>query len=230
MGNNSEPKTYAGVGPHNVIWEKPGVDSIRVTVTSQDNCVDVSSYQYVNILERAHIDSIFASEPFPIKLYAREGKVIQFFSEVSGVTQYSWDFGDGIISSQPNPVHEYKEVGEYKVLLTVSNNSICDDTLSKGIITVEDDGGMVVANAFSPNKDGTNDFFKPDVFGIQYYNIQIYNRWGQLVYAADELDTEGWDGTFDGKEVADGVYPFVLQGKTYTGEYVKKVGHVTVTR
>jgi gliding motility-associated-like protein len=230
MGNNSEPKNYAGAGPHKVVWTKPGIDSVRVTVTSLDNCIDISTYQKVSILERARIDSIFASEPFPIKLYAREGKVVQFFSSVTGVTDYYWELGDGTFSSNPSPVHEYKEIGEYLVKLTVSNNSICFDTLSKGMIRVEDNGGMVVANAFSPNKDGTNDFFKPDVFGIQYYNIQIYNRWGQLVYAADELDTEGWDGTFDGKEVADGVYPFVLQGKTYTGEYVKKVGHVTVTR
>jgi gliding motility-associated-like protein len=50
-------------------------------------------------------------------------------------------------------------------------------------------------NAFSPNKDGENDVFKPYAKNVLTYQLNILNRWGELIFTSTNVD-EGWDGTF----------------------------------
>lgn len=64
-------------------------------------------------------------------------------------------------------------------------------------------------NAFSPNNDGINDFYKPICAGLNGYIFEIYDRWGQLVYT-DTPESKGWDGTFRGKNAENGTYVFRL--------------------
>lgn len=62
-------------------------------------------------------------------------------------------------------------------------------------------------NAFSPNGDGVNDVYKAKSTyrNITSFHAYILNRWGQKIY--DWRDPAGgWDGTYRGKQVADGVY------------------------
>jgi len=43
--------------------------------------------------------------------------------------------------------------------------------------------GFFIPSAFTPNKDGKNDFYKPLLLGIvSHYEFSIYNRWGELVF------------------------------------------------
>jgi gliding motility-associated-like protein len=54
-------------------------------------------------------------------------------------------------------------------------------------------------NAFSPNGDGLNDFFKVNaLYKNVSFNMVIYNRWGQLVFESDNID-QGWDGSWGGQ-------------------------------
>ncbi len=67
-------------------------------------------------------------------------------------------------------------------------------------------------NVFTPNSDGKNDRFYPVVTGdILSFKIEIYNRWGKMVYRSDDLQ-EGWDGTHfnNGSECSEGVYYYVV--------------------
>ncbi len=72
-----------------------------------------------------------------------------------------------------------------------------------------------IPNVITPNNDGVNDRF---VLDFEYRLIQIYNRWGQLVFESDNF-TDYWDGTFDGKEVADGNYFYIVnvEDKVFKG-------------
>ena len=53
-------------------------------------------------------------------------------------------------------------------------------------------------NAFSPDGDGLNDFFKVSGQGIIDFEMEIFNRWGQMVFKSSNIN-EKWDGTFRGK-------------------------------
>jgi len=55
--------------------------------------------------------------------------------------------------------------------------------------------------AFSPNGDNVNDYFRPQGDEIIGFTFQIYNRWGEQIYQANETDL-GWDGTINGAPVS----------------------------
>jgi len=83
-----------------------------------------------------------------------------------------------------------------------------------------------VPNAFSPNGDGRNDLFNPMGTDLVAYSLNIYNRWGKLVFSSETLGN-GWDGKVDGKLVPSGIYSYVIKYATSCSEEpVSKWGHV----
>lgn len=77
---------------------------------------------------------------------------------------------------------------------------------------------LTFPNAFSPNGDGKNDFYKPKTHqSIVEFRAIIFNRWGQKIYEWDNVDGDGWDGTFKGKDVKQGVYFALIKAKGADG-------------
>ena len=67
---------------------------------------------------------------------------------------------------------------------------------------------LIAPNAFTPNNDGVNDYFRLSVKAdceVLQYDFKIFDRWGRMVFEADEVLTE-WDGTYDGQQLKEGVY------------------------
>ena len=62
-----------------------------------------------------------------------------------------------------------------------------------------------IPNAFTPNGNGKNEVFKPVMNDIFEFQFNIYNRWGELIFATSNLE-EGWDGTFNGSPCMQGMY------------------------
>jgi len=93
----------------------------------------------------------------------------------------------------------------------------------------------IAPNAFTPNGDGRNDIFMP-VFNPDcdalYYELKIYNRYGQLVYMTNRQGT-GWDGTYSNNRLADaGVYFYTISLTNrygYTDKQLLK-GDITLVR
>ena len=84
------------------------------------------------------------------------------------------------------------------------------------------ESSLKVPNAFSPNGDGINDYFNVyDVKSIVSFSAAIYNRWGQQLYSwgIDKMECEecGWDGTYKGTPVKDGVYFVVVSARGADG-------------
>jgi gliding motility-associated-like protein len=82
---------------------------------------------------------------------------------------------------------------------------------------------LVIFNGFSPNRDNINEVFT--ILGIEEHPdniVTIYNRWGnRIFYAEGYTNQNGWDGTWEGKELQDGTYFYQVKlprlGKLYTG-------------
>jgi len=68
---------------------------------------------------------------------------------------------------------------------------------------------LFVPNAFSPNGDGLNDEFLPFNENLISFNMQIYNRWGEMLYNSSNSN-RGWNGLFQGKYCQQGVYMYVI--------------------
>lgn len=87
-------------------------------------------------------------------------------------------------------------------------------------------GEMVfVPNVFSPDGDHTNDTFQVMGRGLDHISIEIYDRWGQMVFEAPNLN-EPWDGTYRGKPCPIGTYVYQLK----VDKLVSKAGTVTIVR
>ncbi len=68
-----------------------------------------------------------------------------------------------------------------------------------------------IPTAFTPNGDGYNDTWVID--NIQLYPeavIEIYNRWGELIFRSDKGYDNPWDGTFRGRELPIDSYYYVI--------------------
>lgn len=136
--------------------------------------------------------------------------------------------------------YEFLEAGTYSVSLYVTYTSRVNPELvleyeyDPFFITIAE-SSLKVPNAFSPNGDGINDYFNVyDVKSIVSFNAAIYNRWGQQLYSwgIDEMTCEqcGWDGTYKGKDVKDGVYFVVVKAKGADGIDYEIHGDVNLLR
>jgi gliding motility-associated-like protein len=64
-------------------------------------------------------------------------------------------------------------------------------------------------NVFTPNGDGTNDFFYPIHQNIYNYQLVIFNRWGAIVFSTED-PYEKWDGTSNGIPNSEGTYFYTV--------------------
>ncbi len=95
---------------------------------------------------------------------------------------------------------------------------------------------LFVPNVFSPNFDGTNDYFTifggPEVASVK--QLAIYNRWGAQVFDGRDLDpgatNQGWDGTFKGRDVTPGVFAWMAEIEFIDGEVLRYSGDILVVR
>jgi len=136
-----------------------------------------------------------------------------------------WDFGDKsptiLVIDTDTISHKYLEKGDYKVILIVTDNSVCSDTDTITInVTVEPSKLNNIPNMFSPDGDGTNDiykFSKESLKGMKEFELNIYNRWGQKVYETNEMEeaiNTGWDGkNLIGLRCSPGIYFYVIKAK-----------------
>ncbi len=93
--------------------------------------------------------------------------------------------------------------GEYEVRIVDMNG--CETFLT--VEVTERFPRIFMPSAFSPNGDGQNDRFVPTTDCDLNFNMQIFNKWGTIIYSSDDI-AEGWDGTYEGKDVPDGPYVY----------------------
>ena len=164
----------------------------------------------------------------------RDGLAYYFNSVQSAILKLTVDFGDGQILTAADNLweHSYAEPGLYTITIN-AEDSICNVILTEsfdiqvGQLPFDE---RIFPNVFTPNGDNLNDFFNLDGLllssGVSEAEIQIFNRWGERLYAGQP----NWDGTFSGRSVAEGVYFWVLSGKNNCGDTFESQGVVHLMR
>jgi len=160
---------------------------------------------------------------------------VQFFNESTAATSYQWSFGDGDLSMQQHPVHDYDSSGIYLVMLIAYNEPRygCADTAYR-YVEVEPLFTFYIPNSFTPDGDQLNDTWGPkgDNFEYESYNVQVYDRWGKLVWQTDSPERQ-WNGLHQSslEPVPQGtyIYQFVLR-QFNTFEPKQITGSITVYR
>jgi gliding motility-associated-like protein len=86
-----------------------------------------------------------------------------------------------------------------------------------------------LSHAFTPNGDGVNQLFYGTGSGVVKYELSVYNRNNQLIFNCADLFC-GWDGSYKGQQVMNGVYTYIIDVTYNTGEQFRKSGTVTLIR
>ena len=136
-------------------------------------------------------------------------------------TYYEWRFTlEGelepyLVRYEEDTQVTFTRAGSHRVQLyaifTQGNDSICytDEYWADADplrVTISE-SKLEMPNAFSPNNDDINDVYKAKegYQSLVEFHAVIYNRWGQKLYEWDD-PAGGWDGTFHGTPVKQGVY------------------------
>lgn len=97
------------------------------------------------------------------------------------------------------------------------------------MLRVEETPKPYIPNIFTPNGDGRNDVFQVAGQNFEFLQLVIYDRWGQIIFLSDD-EFEGWDGTFRGMLVSNGVYVYKLDYINSQGEKKQEIGTVTLLK
>ncbi len=210
------------------LYASTGSYKVRLIAFDSTTCnkVDTSAYFIITVYPNPTASFTWSPNP-PIQ------NVITTFTNLStGATRYLWYFGDGDSSTEVNPVHQYISTNTFHVVLIAFNNANCTDTF-KADVAIIILPLLAVPNAFTPGKFSggsyNNGIVKVQGFGIGRMVWKIYNRWGQLVFSANNV-SQGWDGTFKGVLQPMDVYTYTLEADFTNGQKVRKTGDITLLR
>lgn len=141
----------------------------------------------------------------------------------AGATDMTWLWSTGATGPAIDIVHP----GLYSVTATRGDCSTTENVL------VNKDCYTDVPNAFSPNGDGSNDYFYPRQLlskGVTSFSMTVFNRWGQKVFETTRIDGRGWDGRFNDKDQPMGVYIYQIRAVLKNGQVEEYSGNVTLVR
>jgi gliding motility-associated-like protein len=121
----------------------------------------------------------------------------------------------------------------YKV--EVENSYGCKATDEVLVKVTCDKGAVFLPTAFTPNKDGRNEWFYPKGRGIKEVSwMRIFDRWGTLVFEKSHFQINnaraGWDGTWKNQVAPMGTYVYALETVCEDGTTFLFRGAVTVIK
>jgi len=197
LGNTM--KLDAGNGYASYLWQD-GTDKESIEVA------DSGTY-WVRLTGKngcMNTDTTFISsiEPLPLSFLPTDTVICASeFLELKPILSYKsylWNTGETASSIQ------IKDAGLYT--LGVVDMYGCEGNDSIRVETKKCPFGIYFPNAFTPNKDGRNDIFKPVILGRPaVYHLSIYNRWGQQIFESSDPG-QGWDGMIKNRAQESGTY------------------------
>ena len=301
------PTSYTGKDIPNQILADTGWHDVILTAINDNNC------------QNSYSDKIYVAETPQVSIVGRnhcQGESLQWGHNLvlnNGTASYAWSFGNGGVSSQPNPNFTYTQAGDYTVQLTVTSSFGCvgkandfpvsiftkptasfdsEYLLSRGLETdwkfaytgtgadqllwLFEDGQndvglapvfktfsatgdfgvtlqastangcrdsssqtiflkpellMWIPNVFTPNIDGLNDDFGPNVtFGLEKYRLRIYDRWGNKVFETEDPENR-WTGLDpNGEPIMPGMYAYQMYFRYVDNKLYVYKGTVLVER
>ncbi len=197
-------------------------DVWQVIVTDALGCSDdtiAATFTAVNAV--AETDAGF-------EIMVGEEAVLIGSNSTGNITSYLWTPPADIIDPTA------ATTSTFPVFTTTYTLQVSDDNDCSDIDSVEVRVGECVPDhaGFTPNNDGTNDTWQIPCLNLLDGDLEVYNRWGQLVYA-QELYDGSWDGTHfqTNQNLPDATYYYILK-VTYPGfnEPIIYKGTVTIIR
>lgn len=225
---------YASIGNTGITWTFDNADSIRdvnplhhafnagkhtiVATAHYRACPEATSTRTIEVMPQPTID--LGKDTSICK--GSESIVLKDLNNYqNSAASYVWNTGEH------SKTITIVAPGTYYATVNLNNCHASDSIL------VSNDCYMDIPNAFTPNGDGINDYFFPRQLltkGLTDFRMNIYNRWGQLIFETTSLDGSGWDGKMNGVDQPSGVYVFMIDASFRDGQKEHHNGNITLLR
>jgi len=201
--------------------ENIGRGSYTVKISQGGFCPEVS--KVAGIISP---DAIVASfQPSRDRLFLSEGATVELENFTVGANDYSWEFGDGAISSDMNPSHTYTSGGTFDLRLTASQDGNCASTFDTRIQVTDDLPTGIQENSLSElinvYQAGEHYFVSFTLDQTTEATIQLFSTMGQPLHVQTTQVMNGSRVQLDLSDVASGVYLVDIQMND--AEIVKKI-------
>ena len=211
---------FNGLLPWNLEFTNGISNQIIQDITSSNYLVTTSNDGIYDIVVASDVNDCIANiigaaevivYPLPIaNLYPNEsfiyeGETIKL--EVGDYSMYQWYNSEGLDFDTLSTL-TVSDSGTFYVMVTDFNG--CEGVSNIAVVSTQPRTNLFIPNTFTPNGDEHNELFFILGDNIKTFNIQIFNRWGELMFISESID-KGWDGTFDNKKVQEGTYYYNLK-------------------
>ncbi|PCI94099.1 MAG: hypothetical protein COB15_15000 [Flavobacteriales bacterium] len=213
-------------------YNSAGSYDVTLSITSRDGCIKNSTTNNL-VTVYGFPKALFSYSP--VNPNTNNTEITFTNLSIDNDTNY-WSFTNGNPNNSMNidPVVTFPSdtAGTYPVELIVANAAGCRDTTIGQFVKIDGVYLFYMPNSFSPDGDGLNETFRAygDAIELTQYNIQIFNKWGELMFEANNLEN-GWNGTYKGKDVPNGVYIWKTRAKEkYTTIMHDNSGYLNLIR
>lgn len=212
--------------PRAVPYNQPGNYTVQLIAQDKYGCADTSKANF-SIKPGPNVNAGTDKTTLP-------GNPVQLNATGSNdITNWLWTPSAGLDRTDiPNPTATVSNKQTYKV--TVTNTLNCSATDSVVIELLCGKEYYYLANTFTPDGDGVNDWFYPQGRAVvNIKSMRIFNRWGQVVFDKKEVPinvpTAGWNGTMQGKALSPDVYVYIIE-VICGGQIVPLKGNIMIVK
>ena len=212
------------------LFTKIGVfkDTVKAVVNAAINCDEIIEWTVTKSNLRLNMG---------INRSIELGDSVQLDPSVSGAQNvlWSWQLNKTLSCTDcPNPIAKPLQTTTYALVI---RDTMANCTLKDAIkVSVKPCESIFMPTAFSPNNDGTNDYFAVFASGCvrKVVKMQLFNRWGVMVFSKNNFfpnnENEGWNGRMNDTELPPDVYIYVIELELGDGRTKVFSGDVTLMR
>ncbi|MBN1414744.1 MAG: PKD domain-containing protein [Bacteroidales bacterium] len=223
--------------PGSIVFDTAGVYMIRLAVAGDGGTN--WDYKQVIVYPKPVVDFTFSPELVLEESQNEPATPIVFFNTTVNGVNYWWDFGDENTSTLFEPTHIYADTGHYFITLVAESGDGCYDTLThhkpaivEGARLMEFPNAFVIdpggpaSEYYDPNRPDYR-VFRPVTRGVEKYRLEIYNRWGELIFVSEDVH-KGWNGYIKGEPAKQDVYVWKVNVTFTDGKPYVAAGDVTL--
>ena len=219
----------------NYTYTNDGTYSIGLKISSPIGC-ETSSSNQSQVIVYPKPSPNFSINPGITDL---NNATVTFTNTSLNTNNVEWDFYQSFTSIKNDTVIQFRDTGWFPIKLVAYSRFGCKDSIFKNL-RINPVYELVIPNAFTPNQGGGNGGFynkndlSNDVFYIHTdlvssYELQIFNRWGELIFLTEDVN-QGWDGYYRGKLSPQDVYVYKVSVVFLNGKRETKTGNFTLFR
>jgi gliding motility-associated-like protein len=208
-------------------YTEPGSYDIHVAMWTTSGCIAEEEMTFQNVIQ---------IEPLPIAGFTvsdsnleLQSSLVEVESTAGDLMDCSYLISDGTEIDDCDFTHEFSDAGIFTITQQVTSPSGCTASIIGTIIV----NGFVfyAPNSFTPDDDGVNDFWIPEVTGVSSYLLMIFNRWGDKIFETQDIKKPWLGEVHDGNYYSqNGVYNYIVIAQDLLGLPHEFSGHITMIR